>query len=54
MDEDSCFDNVNVPEGSSTPIDRVLAHLHEIMVEITMECTMGTIVKLCDHVPSFL
>jgi hypothetical protein len=21
MDEDSCFDNINVPEGSFTPID---------------------------------
>jgi hypothetical protein len=25
MDKDNCFDNVNVLEGSSTPIDRTLA-----------------------------
>jgi hypothetical protein len=25
MDEDSCFDNTNVPKGSSAPMDRALA-----------------------------
>jgi len=24
MDEDSCFDNIDVPKGSSTPMDRTL------------------------------
>jgi hypothetical protein len=28
MDKDSCFDNVDVLEGSSAPIDWALAHLH--------------------------
>jgi hypothetical protein len=41
MDEDNCFDNVNVPEGSSTPINWALAHLHETMVEIMTKCTIG-------------
>ncbi len=41
MDEDSCFNIVDVPEGSSTPMDRALARLHEIMVEIIMECIAG-------------
>ncbi len=54
MDEDSCFDNVNVSEGSLSPMDRTLAHLHETMADITMECIAGTSVKLCDHATSFL
>jgi len=29
MDEDSCFDNVNVLEGLFAPMDRTLARLHE-------------------------
>jgi len=39
MDEDSCFDNVDVLETSSTPVDQALARLHETMVKITVECT---------------
>ncbi len=35
MDEDSCFDNVDVPKGSSTPMDQALARLHEITAKIT-------------------
>jgi hypothetical protein len=54
MDEDSCFDNVDVSEGSSTPMDRTLACLHEIMVEITVECLVNASVKLCDHVTSLI
>jgi hypothetical protein len=52
MDEDSCFDNVDVPEGSSAPIDRTLAYLREAMVEIIAKCIMGVNVKLCDHATS--
>jgi hypothetical protein len=52
MDEDNCFDNVDVPKGSFTPMDRGLIHLHETMVEIIMECTMGANVELCDHATS--
>jgi len=54
MDEDSCFDNVNLLEGSSTPIDRALAHLHETMAEITIKCTIGANIELCDHETSLL
>jgi hypothetical protein len=39
MDENSCFDNVDVPEGSSPPMDQTLTCLHETMAKITMECT---------------
>jgi hypothetical protein len=39
MDEDSCFDNVDVLETSSTPMDQALARLHETMVKIIVECT---------------
>jgi hypothetical protein len=35
MDEDNCFDNVDVLKGSSTPMDQALACLHETMVQIT-------------------
>jgi hypothetical protein len=34
MDEDNHFDNVDVLEGSSTPMEQALVHLHEIMAEI--------------------
>ncbi len=54
MDEDSCFENVNVPKGSSTPMDWVLAHLHETVANITIECTTGASVRLCDHATSFI
>jgi hypothetical protein len=46
MDEDSCFDNVDVLEGSSTPMDRTLAHVYETMAKITMECIMGVNIEL--------
>jgi hypothetical protein len=52
MDENSCFDNVDVLEGSFAPMDRALACLHETMVEITMECNVGASVELCDHATS--
>ncbi len=35
MDEDSFFDNVDLPKGSFTPMDQALAYLHEIMAKIT-------------------
>jgi hypothetical protein len=54
MDEDNCFDNVNVLEGSSTPMDRALAFLHEIMAKIITEHITGTSFKLCHHATSFL
>jgi hypothetical protein len=54
MDEDSCFDNVDVPKGSSTPMDRTLAYLHETMVEIIVECTTGASVELCNHATSLI
>jgi hypothetical protein len=34
MDEDNHFDNVNVLEGSSTPIDQALVRLQETMAKI--------------------
>jgi hypothetical protein len=52
MDEDCCFDNVNVSKGSSAPMDQTLAYLHETMVEITTRCTTGGSIKLCDHATS--
>jgi hypothetical protein len=54
MDEDSCFDNIDVSKGSSTPMDQALTHLHETMVEITVEYTVGANVKLCDHIASLI
>jgi hypothetical protein len=54
MDEDNCFDNVDLSEGSSTPMDQTLAHFHETMAEITVECIVGASVKLCDHVTLFI
>ncbi len=39
MDEDGCFDNVDVLNGSSAPMDRTLTHLHETMAKIITECT---------------
>jgi hypothetical protein len=54
MDDDSFFDNVDVLEGSFAPMDWALAHLHEVMVEITVECTTTTSIKLCDHATSLL
>jgi hypothetical protein len=54
MDEDSCFENVNVPKGSSTPMDRALAHLHEIVAKITIEWIAGASVRLCDHATSLI
>jgi hypothetical protein len=54
MDEDSCFDNVNVLKDSYVPMDRTLAHLHETMAEIIAKCTTSASIKLCDHAPSLL
>jgi hypothetical protein len=54
MDENSCFKNVNVLEGSSTPMDWALAHLHETMAKITAECTTCANIELCDHATSLL
>jgi hypothetical protein len=54
MDENNCFDNVDVLEGSFAPMDRTLVRLHETLVEVTTKCTMGVIIKLCDHVTSLL
>jgi hypothetical protein len=54
MNEDSCFDIVDVLEGSSAPMDQALAHLHEMMVEIIAECTVGASIKLCNHATSLL
>jgi hypothetical protein len=54
MDGDSCFDNVDLLEGSSTPMDRTLACLHETMVKIIIECITGASVELCDHATSLL
>jgi hypothetical protein len=52
MNENSCFDNVDMPEGSFTPIERTLARLHETMAKIIAKCTVGASVKLCDHITS--
>jgi hypothetical protein len=54
MDKDICFDKFDVLEGSSTPMDRALACLHEIMAEITVECIAGASIELCDHATSLL
>jgi hypothetical protein len=53
MDEDSCFDNVNVLKGSSAPMDQPLAYLHETMVKITAKCTTSASIELCDHASFF-
>jgi len=36
--EDGHCDNVDVPKGLSTPVDRALVRLHETMVEIIAKC----------------
>jgi len=54
MDEDNCFDNVDVLEGSFTPMDQTLTCLHETLVKITMECIVGVSIKLCNHATSLL
>jgi hypothetical protein len=53
MDEDSCFDNVNVPKGSSAPMDWALPYLHETMAKITTKCIASASIELCDHATSF-
>jgi hypothetical protein len=53
MDEYKQGDNVNVLESSFTPMDQALVRLHETMTEITVDCTMGASIKLCDHATSF-
>jgi hypothetical protein len=54
MDEDSCYDNVDVSKGSFAPMDRTLARLHETMVKITIECTTGASIELKNHVTLLL
>jgi len=54
MDEDSCFDNVDVLKGSSAPMDRTLTCLYETMVEMTTKCIVGASVEICDHATSLL
>ncbi len=54
INEDSFFDNVDVLEGSSVPMDQALACLHEIMAKITTKCTANASVELCDHATSLL
>jgi hypothetical protein len=54
MDKDSCFNNVDVLEGSSTPMDRTLTCLHETMAEITTKCITSASIELCDYAPSLL
>ncbi len=54
MDEDSCFDNVNLLEGSSAPMDWTLARLHEITAEIVAKCITGASVEICNHATSLL
>jgi hypothetical protein len=49
MDEDGRCENVDVLEGSSTPMDRALVCLHKTMAEITTECGEGASIKLCNH-----
>jgi hypothetical protein len=49
MDEDGHFDNVEVLEGLSSPMNRALIRLHETMVEIIIECVEGASIELCDH-----
>jgi hypothetical protein len=55
MDEDGHCDNVDLPKGSSTPMDLALVHLHETMAKITVDCGEGTAnIELCDHATSLL
>jgi hypothetical protein len=54
MDVDSCFDNVNVPKGSFSPMDQTLTQLHETMIKTTTECIAVASIKLCDHATSLL
>ncbi len=54
MDENSCFENVDVLEGSFAPMDWTLIHLHEIMAKINVECTSSASVELYNHATSLL
>ncbi len=54
MDEDSCFDNVDVLKVHPHPWIEPLAHLHETMAKITAECITGVNVKLCNYATSLL
>ncbi len=54
MDEDGHCDNVDVPKGSSTPMDPALVHLHETMAKIVIDCGEGACIELCDHATSLL
>ncbi len=54
IDEDGHYDNVNVPEHLSTPMDWVLTCLHETLANITNECGEGASIELCDHATLFV
>ncbi len=54
MDENNYFDNVDVLEGSSAPMDRKLVCLHETTTEITAECKAGASIELWEHAMSLL
>ncbi len=41
-------------KGSSAPMDRALAHLHETIVKITTKCTTNVGIKLCNRAISLL
>jgi hypothetical protein len=53
MDDNNCFDNVNVSKGSSAPMDRALVCLHKTMVNVTTKCVAGVNVELSNHATSF-
>jgi hypothetical protein len=38
MDEDGCCDNVDVPKGLSSPMNRTFVRLHKTMAKITIGC----------------
>ncbi len=48
------FNNLNVPKGSSTPMDWTLVYLHETMAKINAKCTVGATIELFDNATSFL
>jgi hypothetical protein len=54
MEEDNHFDNLNVLEGSFTPMDWALPYLHETMAKITVKCKVDASIELCDHATSLL
>jgi hypothetical protein len=54
MDEDGHCDNVDVPKGSSSPMDLDLVHLHETMAKIIAKCGESASIELCDYATSLL